>query len=474
MQAIVLIVPLLLGAGAQLDGQQSGATSEEARRALEMFQGVWSFTSINDNGEKFGPELIDRAFAQNGQVTVKGNALEIVNPETGKSRTATFRIDPSKSPRRIDLVNPDNRIYRGIYKFEGDNLVICLERDQEESRPIAFEANEGSERVLFRLTPASLKKDARSASRVPLSAEEAAAAQLKAPELAPPERTRLPEIGDRKATPEELRRAHEMLAGDWQILSIVDDGSDVGSKLIRAKFAEDGLLHIGNRLASFVTPSSEEKHVSAIRIDPAKSPSWIDFTTQLDAVLKGIYKFDGGQLILCLAKHEETPRPTEFESPSGSDRALFRLTIAKPETRAKTEVVSKPEPRPTTKSVATSSEPSAEEKARRREERIREMLAGSWTYNDKKGAVTLVLRPDGTFVSTRSWAKAMKRLFEGRTATSEGRWAYSHGSLTGRISSTTDPFLLGHGFSARLQSIGEETLVFRDVVGELKTARRLR
>jgi len=450
MRLLVMILPLLIGAGPLGEGDDPSA-SRELQRAQAVFQGDWTFTSINDNGEKFGPELIHRAFAQNGQVTVKGRSLEVVNPETGHRRTATFRLDPSKSPRQIDLINRNDRIYRGIYKLDDDDLVICLDRSEDGPRPVDFKAPEGSERVLFRLTPSTSKASVKPASLIDVNADDA-------PEPA----AKPPENGDRRATSTEIRRAHQLLAGEWNILSIVDDGSDVGPKLIRTKFAEDGRLRIGNRVASFVTPGTEEKHVSAIRIDPAKSPSWIDVTTQLDSVLKGIYKFDGDELILCLAKHEDNLRPTEFEAPSGSDRTLFRLAIAKPKPAAKvaaeTSSVREPKAKP---------EPN-------RDQTIRDLLSGSWSYTDRRGTVTLVLRPDGTFISTRTWSKAMRRLFEGKTSTSNGTWSYSHGTLIGRVASSTSLSLAGHSFSARLQSIGEDTLVFKDVVGELKTARKLR
>lgn len=450
MRPLVMILPFLIGTGPLGDGGDPSASSE-LQRAQAVFQGDWTFTSINDNGEKFGPELIHRAFAQNGQVTVKGRSLEVVNPESGQRRTATFRLDPSKSPRQIDLINRNDRIYRGIYKLEDDDLVICLDRGEDGPRPTDFKAPEGSERVLFRLTPGASKGSVKPASLIDVNADDA-----------PEPSVKHPENGERRATAAEIRRAHQMLAGEWNILSIVDDGSDVGPKLIRTKFAEDGRLRIGNRVASFVTPGTEEKHVSAIRIDPAKSPSWIDVTTQLDSVLKGIYKFDGDELILCLAKHEDNLRPTEFEAPSGSDRTLFRLAVAKSAPAAKvvaeTSSVREPKAKP---------EPN-------RDQKIRDLLAGSWSYTDRRGTVTLVLRPDNTFVSTRTWAKAMRRLFEGQTSTSNGTWSYSHGTLIGRVSSSTSLSLAGHSFSARLQSIGEDSLVFKDVVGELKTARKLR
>ena len=141
---------------------------------------------------------------------------------------------------------------------------------------------------------------------------------------------------DRNQRPGEgqLRRAHELLAGSWDILSITDDGELLGPDLVRAKFAQNGRIQVGTRAVAIVAPKSGERRLSAIRIDPAKAPSEIDVTTQFDEVLKGIYRFNGDQLILCLAKGDGDDRPTVFEAPAGSNDFLFRLKMATPEPAA--------------------------------------------------------------------------------------------------------------------------------------------
>ena len=37
-------------------------------------------------------------------------------------------------------------------------------------------------------------------------------------------------------------------------------------------------------------------------------------TTQFDSILKGIYRFEGDRLTVCLARHEDGARPAEFEA----------------------------------------------------------------------------------------------------------------------------------------------------------------
>ena len=214
------------------------------------------------------------------------------------------------------------------------------------------------------------------------------------------------------------------------------------------------------------SPRDEQKRLWAYRIDPAQSPKQIDLTTQFDTVLKGIYTFEGDRLLICVAKQEDDPRPTAFEASGGSDRILYRLKMVKDAPAAAERPPAKvqaPQPPP---------QPSAEELARRREQQIRELLVGSWSMTDKKGNFVAVFRPDGSFTSTRTFAKC--RLFEPDTTTSNGSWVYSQGILSARVTGTTDRDMLGYGFVGRLQSIGDDAMVTADNSGKLMTLRKVR
>ncbi len=130
-------------------------TDTELKRAHEMLAGSWQFISINDKGEKLGPRLVETRFARDGILTIADRRMTIVNPVTGEERTATYRIDPSRNPRRIDLFTRDDRILRGIYKFENDNLVICLQPAEGKDLPQEFSPPDGSDLILIRLKPIS-------------------------------------------------------------------------------------------------------------------------------------------------------------------------------------------------------------------------------------------------------------------------------------------------------------------------------
>ena len=265
---------------------------------------------------------------------------------------------------------------------------------------------------------------------------------------------------DRKPTESEIKRVHELFSGNWDILGITEDGNELGPELIRQRFAQGGRVQFGTQGIAIVNPKSEERRITAYRVDPTKSPSQIDVTTQFDAVLKGIYKFEGDKLTICIARHEDGARPTEFEARGGSDRALFRLQLARPD--------SKPSTAP-----ASPSRPSPAEETPGRAESTRRMMVGSWTTTDLKGTLTIVFRADGTFSATRIWSKSRRELFGPASDLSEGSWSVLGGGLTAFVSRTTDKKLAGHQINLRVREIDHASMVVSDQFGTGQTLNKL-
>ena len=66
-----------------------------------------------------------------------------------KSMDGSFKIDPAKKPRQIDL-NLEGKTIEGIYAFRDGKLKICI-NEPGQPRPTEFKSPEGSKTVLILL-----------------------------------------------------------------------------------------------------------------------------------------------------------------------------------------------------------------------------------------------------------------------------------------------------------------------------------
>ena len=89
--------------------------------------------------------------------------------------------------------------------------------------------------------------------------------------------------GDRKPTESELRSAHQMLSGIWQVVSATDNGDPLGPELIRRKVVQNGKITIANRVITHVNPETGETRTTGYMINPIKSPKEIDLITPKSA-----------------------------------------------------------------------------------------------------------------------------------------------------------------------------------------------
>jgi uncharacterized protein (TIGR03067 family) len=116
--------------------------NQKPKTDQELIEGIWLIIGLETNG-KTEPE-------QNH----KGNTLTFTKDKAtlkeGKHTPIEFvsSIDPAKSPKTIDLTAKTVAI-RGIYKFEGEELVLCLSIGA--NRPTEFATKPGSETEIFTL-----------------------------------------------------------------------------------------------------------------------------------------------------------------------------------------------------------------------------------------------------------------------------------------------------------------------------------
>ncbi len=121
---LVLAVGLLLAADEPKD--------DAVKKEMAQFQGTWKFVSVETEGKNRDEEF--RKYT----VVLKGDQWTV--SEDGKiAAQMTFKLDPTKKPKTIDLMDVDKkRLIRGIYSLEGDKLTVCDRGSEKGDRPTEF------------------------------------------------------------------------------------------------------------------------------------------------------------------------------------------------------------------------------------------------------------------------------------------------------------------------------------------------
>jgi uncharacterized protein (TIGR03067 family) len=115
-----------------------------AKADLEKFQGTWKIASITVDGREVADEP-----TKGFKVSVKGDRYTVTLGEL--TLEATFTLDPSKTPKAIDITYRDeaeSRTFKGIYRLEGESFTMSRPRRPEGERPAEFTAPADSGRVL--------------------------------------------------------------------------------------------------------------------------------------------------------------------------------------------------------------------------------------------------------------------------------------------------------------------------------------
>jgi uncharacterized protein (TIGR03067 family) len=81
--------------------------------------------------------------------------MRVFNPARLDDYAKALKIDPSKTPKTIDLVpleEPNKgEVIEGIYQLDGDELKVCIPNQKMESRPTELKSPKGSSLVLMSL-----------------------------------------------------------------------------------------------------------------------------------------------------------------------------------------------------------------------------------------------------------------------------------------------------------------------------------
>jgi uncharacterized protein (TIGR03067 family) len=119
-------------------GQEDDAVKEEMAR----LEGTYSCVSTEQGSDKGDPEILKTL-----KLVVKDKKWTVYIKDK-VSTLATFKIDPTKKPKTIDLTGTmggdKGQKYLGIYELKGDDLKLCI--GDTKSRPKSFDVKKIRER----------------------------------------------------------------------------------------------------------------------------------------------------------------------------------------------------------------------------------------------------------------------------------------------------------------------------------------
>ena len=118
--------------------------TQDTKEELEKLQGEWTMVSSERKGKKLDDKIVKLY-----KLTITGDQW-VVTVGGKQASEATFKIDPSKDPKTMDvtLQAGDQQVLAlGIYKLQGDTLTQCRTEPGLE-RPKEFKTTEEA-RALF-------------------------------------------------------------------------------------------------------------------------------------------------------------------------------------------------------------------------------------------------------------------------------------------------------------------------------------
>jgi uncharacterized protein (TIGR03067 family) len=126
----------------------SGGTGTRAddkadlEKEFKKFHGVWTFESSEAGGKKTPADQLKGL-----TVTFAGDKYTVKNGDE-VIQTGTQKLDPSKSPKTIDVTVTEGlrkgAVMLGIYEIDGDTLKVCFD-EEGKKRPTEFKSPAGSE-----------------------------------------------------------------------------------------------------------------------------------------------------------------------------------------------------------------------------------------------------------------------------------------------------------------------------------------
>src|SRR5262249_55559147 len=95
--------------------------AEDSKKELDKLQGNWTIVSDDREGKPAATDRDAMVTVREDQFTTKSGSKVL--------RTGTLKLDPSKSPKEIDVTYTEGEFkgqtLKGVYTLEGDSWKIC-------------------------------------------------------------------------------------------------------------------------------------------------------------------------------------------------------------------------------------------------------------------------------------------------------------------------------------------------------------
>lgn len=125
----------------QLSGQQTNA-ADKASTDTKNIIGTWQVTYGEDSGR-----IVPQEMMKNIQFSFTKDTVSAVGMGTGEEES--YKLDPTTTPRSIDMMMGAEAASLGIYDLQGDTLRLCLR--QGKGRPTQFDSNSESRNLILNL-----------------------------------------------------------------------------------------------------------------------------------------------------------------------------------------------------------------------------------------------------------------------------------------------------------------------------------
>jgi uncharacterized protein (TIGR03067 family) len=127
----------------------------------ERLQGHWVAESV-DNGDQIPKGKQPKELTDEITLTIVGNKLtmRVVPLDANDKEDLEIHLDETANPKKINLIDADRKTAFGIYRFDGDRLMLCLGGAEVKDRPTEFSATDGNGRWLGVFKRAKAAEDA--------------------------------------------------------------------------------------------------------------------------------------------------------------------------------------------------------------------------------------------------------------------------------------------------------------------------